>query len=403
MSTNPWSTPWSLPFVDLKIIKRHATYRTKHYQQPGLFKSPSGDFLATAAIDDNPSSGEFVVGGTESIIFRSEDGGLTWDSGTTFTGYCCTLFAIGSDLYAFTLTEDYGNVLIRKSTDDGATWGSPTTLIAGPNLHVVPPSPLITGGRVYIPILDTPDPVSSWVDGTEISLLHASTASDLMSAGNWTRSAGLALSGGSVGSAAELGWWEPNLFIDNNGDAKILARVKADLTLNVAALISVTLGASASLSYNTSTGIRSVPCGHSFFKVLLDPVTDDHLLICGRNTIGASTGYHYNQRTIMQLVRSADLSTFTEVADFIREPNYTEYYKAVYAGWQYFDSLIDGNDIVGVIRAGEFNIALNNHQASALYWFRIKNYYANLLAPAPTNSGVSPSGPAAVTRNGRAV
>jgi hypothetical protein len=402
--SNPYSEPYTPPFVHLSLLSRHATPRTKHYQQTGIFKTPGGDLLGLAAIDDNPTSGEFVVEGTESIIFRSEDGGATWDSGTAFTGYCITCFSVGSDVYAFTTTEDYGSVQIRKSTDDGATWGSATTLITGPGYYVVPPSPLVAGGRVYVPILYTAGYATNWVHGTQISLLHASDSADLMVSGSWTRSSGLALSGGSVGSATVLGWWEPNLFLDANGDAKMLCRVKADFILNVAALIDVTLGASASLSYNTSTGIRALPGGHSFFKVMLDPVTDEYLIIAQRNTIGADDQYEYNQRTIMQLVKSADLSSFTQVADLIREPQFDQYYKAVDGGWQYFDSIIDGDDIIGVIRVGEYGIALNNHQASAMYFYRLKDYYKNLLAPAPANSGTSPSSPyAAVTRNGVAV
>ncbi len=391
------------PYVQLSLLKRHATPRTKHYQQTGIFKTPGGDLLALAAIDDNPSSLPGDVGGTDSIYFRSTDGGVTWDAGTTFTGYCISCFAVGSDVYAMTLTEDYGSVQIRKSTNDGATWGTATTLLTGPGYYVVPPSPLVTDGRVYVPILYTAGYLTDWVHGTEISLLHASTSDNLLTSGSWTESSGLALSGGSVGSASVLGWWEPNLFLDANGDAKILARVNADLILDVAALIDVTLGASASLSYNTSTGIRSLPGGHSFFKLLLDPVTDSYVILGQRNTLGSDDVYEYRQRTVIQLVQSDDLVTFTELADIVREPQFDTYYKAVQAGWQYFDSIIDGDDIIGVIRVGEFGIALNNHQASAIYFFRIKDYYRNLLAPAPTNSGTSPSSPfAAVTRNGAA-
>lgn len=392
------------PCVQLSLLKRHATPRTKHYQLPGLFKTAAGTLLASAGVDDNPTSGDYVVGGTDSVVFRSTDNGATWDSGTTYSGgYSCAMFAVGSDVYSVTLTGQAGSVLINKSTDDGATFGATTTLLSGPGYLTGPRAPLIYDGRVYVLAMYTAGYATNWIHGTEIRLLHASTASDLLSSGSWTLSSGIAISGGSLSGSTEFGWHEPTIFVDANGEVKILARIKADFTLDVGGLLSVTPGASASLSYNTSTGVRDVPGGHSFFKVLLDPVTDEYLIVGQRNTLGAANLTQYNQRTILQIVRSTDLSTFTATADLVREPQFNTDYKAFRAGWQYADCIIDGDDIVGVIRVGEFGISLNNHQASALYFFRIKDYYRNLLAPAPANSGTSPSSPyAAVTRNGAA-
>lgn len=397
------------PFVQLSLLSRNATPRTQHYQQIGLFRSPAGVLIAASALDDNPTSSTFGVTGTTSQFFRSSDGGLTWSASSAVTGYCMTLFNVGSDIYAMTLTEQHGSVQIRKSTDDGLTWGTATTLLtqgtagAEPNYYVVPPAPLITGGRVYVPITNTPDASVSFVDDCKVTLLHAATSDDLTNIASWTHSGHVQLSGGVTTGDTEVGFWEPNILFDKNGDCKIVCRVKSDLRLNLSAVIDVTLGASASLSYNTSTGIRTMPGGHVFFKVLIDPVTDNYLSITTRNTLGNSSVTQYNQRTILSMIQSEDLSTWTQVADIVREPQFDTDYKAYTAGWQYSDWLFDGDDIIGIIRVGEHDIAINHHQASAIYFYRIKDYYANLLAPAPANSGTSPTSPfAAVTRNGRA-
>lgn len=409
MAVEPLSKPYTPPFVHLKRIVQNATYRTQHYQQVGVFQSPAGTWFAQTGLDENPSESEFGIGGTNSQFYRSTDDGVTWSTTGTVTGYCTNLFAVGSDIYMMTLTQEFGSVQIRKSTDDGLTWGSATTILtqgtagAEPNYGVFPPQPLITGGRVYIALLNTPDPTTYFALNCKVSVLHASTAADLMSAGNWTNSSSVQLSGGVTTGDTHVGFWEPNILLDKNGDCKIVCRVKSDRRIDLSAVIDVTLGASASLSYNTSTGIRTMPGAHVFFRVNLDPTTNKYLAITTRNTLGNADDTNYNQRTILALISSDDLTTWTHVADIVREPEHESTHKAYYAGWQYCDWTFDGDDIVGTIRAGEYKIAINHHQASAIYWFRIKNYYQNLLAPAPTNSGTSPSGPAAVTRNGRAV
>lgn len=400
--------PWTPPFVELKMIARNATPRTQHYQQPGIRFTPSGALHVLAALDENPSSTGFDFGGTKSQSWRSSNGGVTWTADAEGTGYGTEVFSVGSDMYWLSLNDVWGTVGIRKSTDNGATWGAKTTLLtdgagtAAPNYTIVASNPLITGGRVYIPVMNTPDQ-ALFANQATITVLHASTSSDLTLLASWTHSAGVQLSGGVTTGDAHVGFWEPQIFLDKDDNAKIICRVKSDRRLDLSAVIDLTLGASASLSYNTSTGLRTMQGGHVLFRIGICPVTDKYLAITTRNTIGSSTDDHYNQRTILSLISSDDLTTWTHVTDILRAQNFDTLYKAISEGYQYVQWIFNGNDIVGVIRVGEHIIAINHHQASALYFFRIRNYYQNLLAPAPTNSGVSPSGPAAVTRNGRAV
>jgi hypothetical protein len=398
------------PFFQLSLLSRNATPRTQHYQQIGIFRSPAGVLIATCALDDNPTESAFGVSGTTSQMFRSSDGGQTWSALSAVTGYCAVLFSVSTDMYMMTLTSEYGSVQIRKSTDDGLTWGAATTLLAEgtagaePNYYTMPPAPLISGGRVYVPLMNVPNVSLGFAHNCKITLLHAATSADLMVSGSWTHSGNVQLSGGVTTGDAHVGFVEPNILFDKDDNCKIICRVKSDLRLNLSAVIDVTLGASASLAYDTSTGIRTMPGGHVFFKVMIDPVTDNYLSITTRNTLGNAGVTQYNQRTILSLIQSEDLTTWTQAADLVREPQFDTDYKAYTAGWQYCDWIFDGNDIIGIIRVGEHGIAINHHQASAMYFFRIKDYYANLLAPAPANSGTSPSSPyAAVTRNGVAV
>jgi hypothetical protein len=252
-----------------------------------------------------------------------------------------------------------------------------------------------------MPVVSVPNPASSWINGAKLQLCHASTSADLTDPSSWTFSNNVQISGTLINGDTSKGFWEPNILLDQNGDCKIVTRVNSDLRINLGAVVDVTLGESASISYNTTTGLRTVPGGHVFYKVLWDSQSQKYLAISTRNTRGNANSTDFIQRTVLQLISSPDLTTWTHVADIVREPQYETLEKTILAGWQYSDWEFDGNDIVGIIRVGEYGIAINQHQASAIYFVRIKNYYPNLLAAAPTNSGASPSSPhAAVTGGG---
>jgi hypothetical protein len=393
-------------FVRMSKLYTSPTPRNLHPQQIGIYRTPANAILVTSALDDNPSGGDFVVAGTESKLFRSTDGGATWTT-IDFTGYSVVLFNVGSDIFAMTMTEPYGGLQIRKSTDDGLTWGTATTLITNgaangsPNMYVTAPRPLIYSGRIYVPVTDTPD-VSAWfAKDARLSLMHAATSDDLLDSGSWTQSSYVVLSGGVTTGDTETGFVEPNILLDLNGDPVIVTRVKSDSRLNICCIVNITPGASASLSYTAATDIRTMLGGHTMFSISIEDDLQEYFSIVNRNTLGSGV---YNQRTCLTLIRSDDLTTWTQVADIVRCHNFENTGVAAKEGIQYCDWMFDGDDIVGIIRVAELGLAINYHQATHIYFFRIKDYIANLFPVTPTNTGESPSSPyAAVTRNGVAV
>ncbi len=389
-------------FAHLSIAHRNATPRTQHYQQPGIMRTSAGDLIIYTALDDNPTSDEDLVDGTKSRLLRSENDGDSWTAGSDITGYSIVPFSIGdSDLYAFCLTAEWGSVQIRKSTDDGLTWGTATTLLtanASNFYYCVAPGPLVTSGRVYMPILNSPNISGFFTNGVRLSLLHAATSSDLTQSTNWTQSNTVSV----TGQSGQYGLWEPNILFDENGDCRIVCRYASNQwVLDKCVIVTATLGGSASLALD---GLFDFPGGAHYFTVRRDPVTNDFIAIVNRNTAGNASQGPWAQRTILSLIRSASIEgPWTVVADLVRSPDFGNPHRYEEEGYQYCDWIFEGDDLLCSIRVGEFGIALNYHQASAMYFLRIKDYYRNLLAPAPANSGVSPSSPyAAATRNGRA-
>ena len=361
----------------------------------------------SAGIDTNDNSDSSVDGTSNSRFFRSSDNGATW-SMSDANLYVHTFFSIGNDVYSLAINNGFtGAVAVRKSTDDGVTFGTTVNLRSsggGNNYYVCPPSPFLHDGRLYMPIINTPNPSLGYAHNAKLSVLHIAVSDDPMVVGNWSQTNEIQFSSTLTAGDTHVGFWEPSIVETPSGDIKITCRVKADFRVNIGAVVDMTPGVSASISYNTTTGLKTIPGGHVLFATRLDPQSNKVIAIANRNTIGGGTLELYRQRTCLHLLHTEDLDTWTSGPDLIRAFDWESEHKVRLEGYQYSDWIFDGNDIIGVVRHAEYGLANSYHNATAVSFYRIKNYYQNLLAPAPANSGTSPNSPyAQVTKNGAAV
>ncbi|HEY2760363.1 MAG TPA: sialidase family protein, partial [Pirellulales bacterium] len=96
---------------------------------PSITILPNGDYLV--------SHDYFGPGSTETTsgvekVFISHDKGTTWSLQSTINGpFWSSLFVYNNDLYIFGMQSDAGIMVIRKSTDNGVTWTTPSTLSTG--------------------------------------------------------------------------------------------------------------------------------------------------------------------------------------------------------------------------------------------------------------------------------
>ena len=143
---------------------RYQDPRTKTYLgSPSLVILPDGALLASHDYFNGIKNhnGESCL----TSIYRSEDGGQTWQQITHIIGaFWMTMFTIGNSVYGIANSQEYGDVVIRRSDDGGFTWTTPedenngVLLRSGPKRvtpnYQITPGTTIIDNRIYLPLDD---------------------------------------------------------------------------------------------------------------------------------------------------------------------------------------------------------------------------------------------------------
>ena len=91
---------------------------------PGLCILPNGTYVASHDLF-GPKSTEYKAART--LVFISTDKGRTWKKSATLDGqFWSNLFEIDGRLYLLGTNKAHGNVVIRRSDDEGRNWTTPS-------------------------------------------------------------------------------------------------------------------------------------------------------------------------------------------------------------------------------------------------------------------------------------
>jgi hypothetical protein len=367
------------------VVIAHSPASSRAYiGSPSLAVLTNGDYVASHDFFGPGSSND------RTAIFLSRDRGASWQKLAELEGqWWSTLFVHRGALYVLGTSTENGNVVIRRSSDGGASWTTPadsTTglLRAGGQYHCAPVPVVVHGGRLWRGF-ERRDPPKGWGTTFCAGMLSAPVDADLLDAANWTCSGFLPGStnwlGGSFG-----GWLEGNAVVTRDGKLLDILRVDTAGYPEKAALVSISADGSAA-SFDPQSGFINFPGGAKKFTIRYDANSDRYWslpTVAPQQLQGKAKPA--SVRNTLALTCSADLTEWTVRCILLHHPD------PVAHGFQYVDWLFDGDDLIAVCRTAYddgLGGAHNYHDANFLTFHRVANFRAKTAADSMPMTGAA--------------
>ena len=344
---------------------------------PSLAVLTNGDYVASHDFF-GPQSGEFQS--ARSVVFRSSDRGQNWKKVSEIQGaFWSSLFVHRGALYLLGPDRHHGNVLIRRSTDAGETWTSPTDSTTGllrndGEYHCAPMPVIEHGGRLWRAFERRQPPVA-WGINYRAGMASVPVDADLLNSANWTFSEFLpsdrSWNGGDMGA-----WLEGNAVVGPNGGLCDLLRVQTKSPNEKAAIVRISDDGKQA-SFDPNSGFVAFPGGAKKFTIRRDPRSGLYWslasIVLERHRADNPGGI----RNALALTCSSDLRNWTVRCILLYHPDTKNH------GFQYVDWLFDGDDIVAACRTAYDDAeggAHNNHDANFLTFHRFANFRGLAMA-----------------------
>ena len=154
---------------------------------PSICILPNGDYVASHD-EFGPNSSEWQSARTR--IYISADKGINWKQTALIDGqFWSNLFYHKGALYIMGTNKHHGNLIIRKSDDNGKTWTIPfdsqSGLLLEGEYHTAPVPMLIHNGRIWRAVEYATAKSSKWGERYSATMISAPVNADLISAKNW--------------------------------------------------------------------------------------------------------------------------------------------------------------------------------------------------------------------------
>ncbi|MBN2451444.1 MAG: exo-alpha-sialidase [Lentisphaeria bacterium] len=366
------------------IELRHQPERAQTYLgSPSIARAPDGALVATHDYFGRGCPRNHEAEEALTSVYRSEDRGRTWTNIThVMNAYWSTLFSHGDALYLLGASQQYGSIVIRRSTDGGFTWTHPKDEHSGllfrggyyhddPNYHCAPVPVLVHQGRLYRAFEDCRG--ARWGAGFASLVVSAPADADLLAAANWTMSNKLAFEPGWVpeawGKLENPGWLEGNVVPDPRGKLWNVLRFHSSPRADVAAMVSIRADG-RTLAFDPGTGFVPFPGGMTKFTIRHDPPSGRYLTLSNPNTDPSCP----SQRNILALAASPDLRTWTVVRNLLQDDTGLPWNLSTrLTGFQYTDWQFDGEDIIYLVRTA-YRGAHNFHDANRITFHRLERF-----------------------------
>lgn len=370
---------------------KHQPERSKSFiGSPSLVRLPDGALLASHDYFGQLYTLEGENGLTS--IYRSEDNGQTWTNIThIINAYWGTMVSLPDAVYHIGVTRDYGDMVVRRSTDGGFRWSIPKdeksgivlrgTPVGEPHHYRIETSgtELVHNGRIYKaydvhPIIPGKP---EWSAGMfETGIMSADISSDLLDGSNWTLSNRVRFDASKYADSSVAkegnGWLEGSPVPAPDGTIRDIIRMHLSKP-NKAGMLSLS-NDGKELTFDYNDGIIDFVGGSSRFTIRRDPKTG--IYVTFSNPIDQDKdGNAITCRNILSLSVSHDLRHWRRVKDVLTDDTGMEAeYSRMLTGFQYCAWHFDGDDDIILLSRSAYRGAHNFHDANRLTFHRFENW-----------------------------
>lgn len=360
------------------VVIAHSPAASRTYiGSPGIAILPDGSYVA--------SHDHFGPGSTwnRTFLYGSKDRGATWSRLSELTGqWWSSLFVHRGALYLLGTTTEYGHLVIRRSTDGGKTWTTPTHKGSGllrddGKFHCAPVPMLVHNGRLWRAFEDLSLPVK-WGRSFRAFVMSAPLDADLLLADSWTFTNALPSDEKWLGGCG--GWLEGNAVATLDGQVVDILRVDTPGWPEKAAIVRVSSDGK-SASFDPTTDFVDFPGASKKFTIRWDPISKRYWSLANFVPETFQQGKPARVRNTLALISSPDLRQWDVrlVVLFHKD--------AGTHGFQYADWLFDGDDIIAAVRTAfdepGGTQAHNQHDANYLTFHRIEGFRCRVTKQEP--------------------
>ena len=371
----PWKTATSgpEPVVPPGVVINHSPAWTGLYVgSPAIAVLPNGDYVASHDFFGPKSNS---TKSAPSLVFRSSDRGKTWKKVSDVQGaFWSSLFIHRGALYMLGTDREYGNILLRRSSDGGSTWTNPTDSKSGlirdiGNFHCAPMPVLEHNGRLWRGF-EWRNPATGWAPNFRAGVLSVPVDADLLDASNWLYSEALPSdrkwNGGDMG-----GWLEGNAVVTPSGEIVDILRTTTKMSAQKAAIVHISADGKKA-SFDPATDFVDCPgAGQHKFAIRFDPQTKLYWSLTNAALPEPLMADALSCRNKLTLISSPDLKAWTIRSLVLSHPDRTNH------AFQYVDWLFDGEDMIVASRTAYddgLGGAHNFHDANYLTFHRVPKF-----------------------------
>ena len=361
------------------VVIAHSPGRSgKYVGSPSIAVLPDGGYVASHDLFGPKTKYR------RTRVFASADRGVTWKHLTDLDGqFWSGLFVHRGGLYLMGTSHQYGNVVIRRSTDGGKTWTAPADgktglLLNDGKYHCAPVPVLVHGGRIWRAMEDAKGPSKVWGAHFRSFMMSAPVDADLLKADSWTCSNRLGRDpkwlSGKFG-----GWLEGNAVATPDGEVVNILRADERPHGGYAAVIRISADGKRG-SFDPGTGFIRFPGGCKKFTIRYDATSKLYWSLANHIPDKHKSGNPERTRNTLALTSSPDLATWKVRSIVLYHPDTAKH------AFQYVHWVFEGDDLLAASRTAYddgLGGAHNQHDANYLTFHRIPKFRTRTMAAPP--------------------